>query len=66
VSATVEGPECARCHGDVAKLTVQSFRGEFSHRAHTETGAECGTCHQPKNGDPRPDKSVCANCHAES
>ncbi len=62
-SAEVKGPECARCHGDVTKLTVQSFRGEFSHQAHTETGAECGTCHQPKNGDPRPDRAACANCH---
>ena len=63
--AEVKGPECARCHGDVTKLTVKSFRGEFSHRAQIETGAECGLCHQPRNGDPRPDKAVCANCHTE-
>ena len=64
-ASEVKGTECARCHGDITKLTVPSFRGEFSHRAHVDTGAECSLCHQPKNGDPRPDRAVCANCHAE-
>jgi predicted CXXCH cytochrome family protein len=61
--ATVEAPRCIGCHGDVTAKTVQSFRGEFSHKGHLEQGLECGTCHQPKNGDPRPAKAACAQCH---
>jgi len=61
--ATVEAPRCMGCHGDVTARTVPSFRGEFSHKGHLEQGLECGTCHQPKNGDPRPAKTVCAQCH---
>jgi predicted CXXCH cytochrome family protein len=61
--ATVEAPRCMGCHGDVTAKTVQSFRGEFSHKGHLEQGLECGTCHQPKNGDPRPAKATCAQCH---
>ncbi|HEY6865786.1 MAG TPA: cytochrome c3 family protein, partial [Candidatus Eisenbacteria bacterium] len=64
-SAQIRREVCAPCHGDVTRLTVRSFRGEFSHQAHVETGAECGLCHQPRNGDPRPDRAVCANCHTE-
>jgi predicted CXXCH cytochrome family protein len=56
-------PRCASCHGDVTAKTVSSFRGEFSHKGHLEQGLECGTCHAPKNGDPRPAKEACAQCH---
>jgi predicted CXXCH cytochrome family protein len=61
--AEVDGPACMKCHGDVTARTVPSFRGEFSHKSHLEAGLECGTCHQPKNGDPRPLKAACAQCH---
>jgi predicted CXXCH cytochrome family protein len=62
-AAEVSLPRCASCHGDVTAKTVTSFRGEFSHKGHLEQGLECDTCHQPKNGDPRPAKQVCAQCH---
>jgi predicted CXXCH cytochrome family protein len=62
--AEVSGPACMKCHGDVRSRAVTSFRGKFSHRSHLDAGAECGTCHQPKNGDPRPTKAACAQCHA--
>jgi predicted CXXCH cytochrome family protein len=62
-TAAVEAPKCMACHGDVTARTVTSFRGEFSHKGHLEQGLECGTCHQPKNGDPRPAKETCAQCH---
>ncbi len=62
-SAEMDAPSCFRCHGDVTARTVASFRGEFSHKAHLEAGLECAGCHTPRNGDPRPDKSVCAQCH---
>jgi len=61
--AEVDAPRCMACHGDVTARTVPSFRGEFSHKGHLEQGLECGTCHQPKNGDPRPAKETCGQCH---
>jgi len=61
--ATVEAARCMACHGDVTAKTLPSFRGEFSHKGHLEQGLECGTCHQPRNGDPRPAKETCAQCH---
>jgi predicted CXXCH cytochrome family protein len=64
-SSRVEAPECASCHGDVRAHTVSSWRGEFSHKAHQEAGAECGMCHQPRNGDPRTQKATCLQCHVE-
>jgi predicted CXXCH cytochrome family protein len=57
---------CGKCHGDVTARTVTSFRGEFSHKAHLEQGLECATCHVIKDGDPRPAKAVCAQCHEGS
>ena len=54
---------CARCHGDIRSRTVQSFRGEFSHKAHLEQGLDCTTCHDTKSGDPRPQKAACEQCH---
>jgi predicted CXXCH cytochrome family protein len=62
-SAEVDAPACLKCHGDVTGRTVASFRGEFSHKSHLEAGLECGTCHTPRNGDPRPEKATCAQCH---
>ena len=56
---------CVKCHGDPAQLKVMSYRGEFSHAAHLEQGLECSTCHAMKNGDPRPPKSACEQCHGE-
>jgi len=56
---------CAKCHGDVTAKTVRSFRGEFSHRVHLEQGLECASCHQPKAGDPRPQKNACEQCHVD-
>ena len=64
-TAEVRGPECWRCHQDVTKRTVQSFRGEFSHQAHLESGLECAGCHKPRAGDPRPEKATCQQCHSE-
>jgi predicted CXXCH cytochrome family protein len=64
-SAQVTAPLCAKCHADVTRRTVRSFRGEFSHKAHLDTGLECEGCHQVKNGDPRPQKSACQSCHAD-
>jgi len=61
--AQVDAPACMRCHGDVTARTVTSFRGEFSHKLHLEQGLECGSCHQPQGGDPRPAKETCAQCH---
>jgi nitrate/TMAO reductase-like tetraheme cytochrome c subunit len=59
----VDAPKCAKCHGDITAHTVPSFRGEFSHKAHLETGVECSGCHKITAGDPRPEKSACAQCH---
>ncbi len=56
---------CAPCHGDVRQHTVPSWRGEFSHAAHLEQGLECSTCHPARSADPRPEKSSCAQCHAD-
>jgi predicted CXXCH cytochrome family protein len=64
--AEIEAAACMKCHGDVTARTVTSFRGEFSHKAHLGQGLECGTCHEIKAGDPRPAKSVCAQCHEAS
>ncbi len=64
-SAQVTAPLCAKCHADVTRRTVQSFRGEFSHKAHLDTGLDCASCHQVKNGDPRPQKAACQSCHAD-
>jgi hypothetical protein len=64
--AEVSAPACMKCHGDVTTRTLPSFRGEFSHQSHLEAGLECGTCHQPKNGDPKPAKAACAQCHGTS
>jgi predicted CXXCH cytochrome family protein len=61
--AITPGPACAKCHGDVTARTLPSWRGEFSHKAHLEQGLECATCHESKGGDPRPQRSVCAQCH---
>ncbi len=62
-SAEVDATACTKCHGDVTGRTVTSFRGEFSHKGHLENGLECGSCHVIKNGDPRPEKGSCAQCH---
>lgn len=59
------GSGCASCHGDVTKKTVRSFRGEFSHRSHLESGLDCANCHTLANGDPRPDRSACRTCHVD-
>jgi nitrate/TMAO reductase-like tetraheme cytochrome c subunit len=59
----VDAPRCMGCHGDVTTRTVTSFRGEFSHKGHLEQGLECATCHVVKNGDPRPAKETCGQCH---
>jgi predicted CXXCH cytochrome family protein len=56
---------CAKCHGDVTTRTLTSFRGEFSHKAHLESGLECASCHPKAGGDPRPSRSTCAQCHTE-
>jgi predicted CXXCH cytochrome family protein len=61
----VSAPLCMKCHDDITKRTVQSFRGEFSHKAHLENGMECSSCHVIKAGDPRPDPAVCKDCHEE-
>ena len=61
--AEVDAPRCMTCHGDVTAKTVTTFRGEMSHAQHLEQGLECGTCHQPRNGDPRPPRETCAQCH---
>jgi predicted CXXCH cytochrome family protein len=58
-------PACARCHRDVRKHTVPSWRGEFSHAAHLEQGLECATCHDAGGADPRPRKGACVQCHAD-
>jgi predicted CXXCH cytochrome family protein len=55
---------CGTCHGDVRKVTVQSWRGEFSHSAHLEQGLECAVCHAGGE-DPRPARSACTQCHTE-
>jgi nitrate/TMAO reductase-like tetraheme cytochrome c subunit len=60
----IAAPRCFACHGDVTKKTVTTFRGEFSHASHLEQGLECATCHGGE-GDPRPAKAVCAQCHTE-
>jgi predicted CXXCH cytochrome family protein len=44
---------CMKCHGDVTKRTIRSYRGEFAHSSHLEQGLECTTCHKPGTGDPR-------------
>lgn len=54
---------CGKCHGDVTARTVTSFRGEFSHKAHLDQGLECMSCHDTSAGDPRPARTVCAQCH---
>jgi predicted CXXCH cytochrome family protein len=54
---------CGACHGDVTKRTYTSFRGEFSHGQHLEVGLECAGCHKMEQGDPRPQKSACKDCH---
>jgi len=59
------GAQCITCHGDVTKRTLASWRGEFSHSAHIELGLECGSCHTGGNGDPKPAKTVCSQCHVE-
>jgi predicted CXXCH cytochrome family protein len=60
-----EAPACIKCHGDITKRTVTSFRGEFSHQAHLEMGLECATCHTGSAGDPRPERSTCQQCHVD-
>jgi hypothetical protein len=59
------GGSCTQCHGDVTKRTVRSFRGEFSHQAHLDMELQCGSCHDPRAGQLRPAKSVCAQCHTD-
>jgi predicted CXXCH cytochrome family protein len=61
----ISGPQCMSCHGDVTARSMPSFRGEFSHQGHLETGLECGTCHPSGTGDPRPLKTACAQCHTD-
>jgi len=56
---------CGQCHGDVTSRTVRSVRGEFSHKAHIEQGAECAMCHESGAVDPRPARAVCAQCHPD-
>jgi nitrate/TMAO reductase-like tetraheme cytochrome c subunit len=63
-SAAAAETTCGKCHGDVRSRTVASFRGEFSHAAHLETGLECASCHAGGT-DPRPAKAACEQCHAE-
>jgi predicted CXXCH cytochrome family protein len=55
--------DCQRCHGDVMAQVLPSHRGPFSHKAHVDQGLECATCHQVREGDPRPDRATCAQCH---
>ena len=63
-TATVASqPVCGKCHGDVTKKTYTSFRGEFSHAQHLETGLECKSCHTLQGGDVRPQKTACKDCH---
>ena len=62
-SAEVSAPACMKCHKDPTTHTVPSFRGEFSHKAHLENGLECAGCHVITGGDPRPQPSVCKDCH---
>ena len=57
---------CGTCHRGVLGRTVASFRGEFSHKAHLEQGLECATCHTIRDGDPRPARAACAQCHEGS
>jgi predicted CXXCH cytochrome family protein len=57
--------ECSRCHGDATVKVLPTFRGAFSHRAHGEQGLECGDCHTMRNGDPRPPRAACMQCHVE-
>jgi predicted CXXCH cytochrome family protein len=61
----VSAVKCGKCHADVTTRTVQSFRGEFSHKAHLENGLECQNCHVIRAGDPRPERSACKDCHEE-
>ncbi len=56
-------PVCGKCHGDIMTRTFKSFRGEFSHKQHTEVGTECRSCHDARAGDVRPSKAACAECH---
>jgi hypothetical protein len=56
-------PLCGKCHGDVTKRTYTSFRGEFSHAQHLETGLECKSCHTLSGGDVRPQRTACKDCH---
>jgi predicted CXXCH cytochrome family protein len=60
---TVSQVACGGCHGDVKARTYPSFRGEFSHTQHLDTGLECKACHVLASGDPRPQSSACKDCH---
>jgi nitrate/TMAO reductase-like tetraheme cytochrome c subunit len=64
-AAPPDDATCGGCHGDVRRRTVPSARGEFSHAAHLEQGLDCAGCHGTRGGDPRPEKAVCAQCHAD-
>ena len=56
---------CLPCHADVAKRTVKSFRGPFSHQAHLAMELDCATCHNAKAGQLRPTPATCAQCHQD-
>lgn len=64
-AAAMDGAACAKCHAGALERTLPSARGEFSHKAHLELGAECATCHTMQGGNPRPPKSACTQCHAD-
>lgn len=57
--------DCAKCHGDVQKRTIPTWRGEFSHTQHTSIGEDCASCHPIQTGDPRPTKARCLDCHEQ-
>ena len=54
---------CGKCHGDITARTFPSFRGEFSHKGHSEVGLECISCHDLRSGDVHPPRSKCTECH---
>ena len=57
---------CGKCHGDFVGKSFTTWRGQFQHKAHLEAGETCAGCHTLKNGDPKPAKPKCAECHEGS
>jgi len=64
--------QCADCHTNVEEAGDYRFRAYgaalFGHRAHTERGIDCATCHDnPAAGHPvMPGKAECRACHETS